>query len=167
MKLGKLIIVEIFAAVVVLLVIVVAIQGIPSFGTSGQSATVSMYEQKEYSHGIATLATGETARTRFNYTTYDPAILTVDLTFSDWQKSGNLTLYCNGREIATVYASPDQPKININALSFSGADWVQPSSAAWPTLGSFFAYGNEVSFVSSPDGFSGSFNYVVSVRGSR
>jgi hypothetical protein len=167
LKLGKLIVVEIAIAAIVLLVVIVAIQGIPSFGSASQSSTVSMYQQKVYSSGSETLGVGETARTRFNYTTYDPAILTIDLQFHDWQKNGNLTLYCNGREITTVFASPEKPDIHINAISFSGADWVQPSSASWPTLGSFFAYGNEVSFVSGSGGFSGSFDYVVSVRGSR
>ena len=168
MKIGKLVLIEIVAVIIILIFVIVIVEGIPTFASSSQSDTVSMYQEKEYSRGSVVMANGETARTRFNYTTYDPAILIVKLTFHQWQTPGNITVYCNGRAFGYFIATPDRPEIQLSALSVSGADWVQPSSAAWPTIGSFFAYGNEISFVSTlQNGFAGTFDYVVSIRGSR
>ncbi len=45
--------------------------------------------KENYAQETVTLQSGQRASSRFNYTTYDPAILVVDLKFQDWQKSGN------------------------------------------------------------------------------
>jgi hypothetical protein len=167
-KIAKLLIVELLVIIVIIAIVAFAIQGLPSFSASGQGSKINMYQEKEYSQGAVTMKNGDTASTRFNYTTYDPAILVVDLTFHQWQTPGNIELYCNGRAFANVLATPDKPKILLNVISVSGADWVQPSSASWPTIGSFFAYGNEITFVSAAEhGFAGTFDYKISIRGSR
>ena len=103
----------------------------------------------------------------FNYSTYDPAILVVDLKFNDWQRSGTLSLYCNGILFDTLEASPSNPSVESTAITFSGFELVKspPSKLA---ISSVFGYGNEISFFSSPEnGYEGTFSYQVSIRGSR
>ncbi len=168
MKLKQAVLAEMLTAVLILVVILVVVGGIPGLGSSEQNASVSMYQEKTYVKGNMTLEKGASASARFNYTTYDPAILVVDIDFNSWQSNGNLTLYCNGRAFASIIAAPDRPHVTINAISVSGADWIQPLSASWPTIGSFFAYGNELAFKSSlNDGYAGSFDYKIDIRGSR
>jgi hypothetical protein len=155
-------VVEIAAVVVILVVILFVVEISPYLASASQSSQIGMYNQKEFAKGTVTLAQGQNANAQFNYTTYDPAILVVDVSFQSWQNPGFLSIYCNGRVVATVYAAPDTPKLHFTTISVSGWDYVKS-----PSIDSF-TYGNEVSFVSGlANGYAGDFSYEISIRGSR
>ena len=162
MNLKKLFAVEIASVVIIIAVILVVVEVTPYLASASQNNQIGMYNQKEYAKGTITLAKGQSASAQFNYTTYDPAILIVDIAFQTWQTPGSLSLYCNGRIIATIQAKPDNPNVRTSTISFSGWDYVKsPSIDA-------FTYGNEVSFVSDfENGYAGDFSYQISIRGSR
>ena len=161
MKFKKLLILEVIAIIVIVSIVLVIVEGVPSFVSSSQ-ASIGVYNQREYAKGVITLGTGEIASAQFNYSSFDPAILVIDLSFKNWQTTGSLTILCNGRNIATILASPDYPTTRLTTISVSGWDWVKP-----PSINSF-TYGNEVTFQSEPkNGFEGTFNYQISIRGSR
>jgi hypothetical protein len=163
----KLIIFEI-AAVIVAVVLITLFVGItPYLASSGQNGQIGVFNQREYAKETVTLQPGQRASSRFNYTTYDPAILVVDLTFQDWQRPGTLSLYCNGILIVSFEATPSNPYVELTTVTFSGFDLVKPPP---PKLAiSFaFAYGNEISILSpEKNGYQGTFSYQISIRGSR
>jgi hypothetical protein len=162
LKLKKLFAIEIASVIVVLVIIMFFVEVTPYLVSSKPNAQIGVYNQKEFAKDIVTLASGQTASAQFNYSTYDPAILIIDLTFQNWQTPGYLSLYCNGRIIATVYASTANPEIHFTTISVSGWDWVKPPST------NSFTYGNEVTFSSEPqNGYEGTFSYQISIRGSR
>jgi hypothetical protein len=162
LKLKKLFAVEIAAVAIILVVIFIVVEVTPYLASANQNSQISIYTQKEFANGAATLVKGESASVRFNYTTYDPAILIVDLAFQSWQTPGNLSLYCNGRIIATIQATPDNPKTRLSTISVSGFDIVKSPAP------NSFTYGNELTFVSDLQyGYEGDFNYQISIRGSR
>jgi hypothetical protein len=162
LKLKKLIALEIVSAVIILMVILIIVEVTPYLASTNPNDQIGMYNQKEFAKGTVRITKGQIASAQFNYSTYDPAILIVDLAFKNWQTIGHVSLYCNGKLIATINASPDNPKVHFTAISVSGLDWVKP-----PSVNSF-TYGNEVTFVSDPEsGYEGDFNYQISIRGSR
>jgi hypothetical protein len=162
LKLQKLFVVEIASIVIILVVILVAVEVSPYLASASQDNQIGMYNQKEFAKGTITLAKGQSASAQFNYTTYDPAILIVDIAFKSWQTPGRLSLYCNGRVIATIQASVVNPNVHFSTISVSGWDYVKP-----PSIDSY-TYGNEVSFVSDiENGYAGDFSYQISIRGSR
>jgi hypothetical protein len=162
MKLKKIFAVEIASVAIILVVILVVVEASPYLASANQNSQIAMYNQKEFAKGTVTLAKGQSASAQFNYTTYDPAILIVDLAFQNWQTPGSLSLYCNGRIIATINPTPDDPTVRFTTISFSGWDYVKS-----PSIDSF-TYGNEITFVSdAQNGFEGVFNYQISIRGSR
>lgn len=161
MKFKKLLIIEVVAIVVIVSVALVLVEGVPNFVSSSQPS-IGLYNQREFAKGTVTLGAGEIASAQFNYSSFDPAILIIDLTFQNWQTTGSLTVLCNGRNIATILASPDYPTTRLTTISVSGWDWVKP-----PSINSF-TYGNEITFQSEPqNGFEGTFSYHISIRGSR
>jgi len=162
-ELKKLIVAEIVLVAVILIVVMVVIEGVPYLEASQQNPSVSMYQEREYDKGNVTLARGENARIRFNYSTYDPSILVIELSFQSWQSPGNLTLLCNGKQFASFVATPEKPTMSLSVLSVSGQDWLRTYSAtvANSTLD------NEITFSSEPlNGYAGTFNYRIAVRGS-
>ena len=162
MKLKKLLFVEIAAVAIVLVVILFFVEVSPYLASSKPNSQIGLYNQKEFARGNVTLTVGQTAGAQFNYSSYDPAILVIDLAFQNWQTPGYLSLYCNGLIIATIYASSSNPTVRFTTISVSGWDWVKP-----PSLNSF-TYGNEVTFSSEPqNGYEGTFDYQISIRGSR
>jgi hypothetical protein len=162
LKLKKLFAAEIAIVVIILVAVLVIVEVTPYLASANQNNQIGMYNQKEFAHGTLNLAKGQIASAQFNYSTYDPAILIIDMAFQDWQSSGHLSLYCNGKLIATINASPDNPTVHFSTISVSGWDWVKP-----PSINSF-TYGNEVTFVSDPEtGYEGNFDYQISIRGSR
>ena len=162
MKLKGLFAFEIAAVAIVLVVIMVFVEVTPYLASSKPDSQIGVYNQKEFAKGNVTLAAGQTTSAQFNYSTYDPAILVVDLSFQSWQTPGLLSVYCNGRIIATINATQDYPQLRLNAISVSGWDWVKPPSP------NSFTYGNEITFVSEPEnGFEGAFSYQIDIRGSR
>jgi hypothetical protein len=158
----KLFAIEIASAFLVLTAILVVVEVSPYLSSSQANAQIGMYNEKVFAKGLVTLPIGQSASAQFNYSTYDPAILVIDLAFQDWQIPGDLSIYGNGRLIATIHATPDNPTVRLTTISVSGWDWVKP-----PSINSF-TYGNEVSFVSEPaNGFEGTFTYQIDIRGSR
>ncbi len=162
MKLKRLFALEIALAAISLAVILVVVEVIPYLASANQNSQIGMYNQREFAKGVVTLAKGQTASAQFNYSTFDPAILVVDIAFQSWRNSGRLSLYCNGILMAEMQATPDNPTMRFSTISFSGRDWVKPPSVY------SFTYGNEVAFVSDPEsGYEGDFSYQISIRGSR
>jgi len=165
-KLKKLIIAEIVLVAVILIVVLVIIEGIPYLEGSQQSSSVSMYQEREYNRGSVSLARGENARARFNYSTYDPSILVIELSFQSWQSPGNLTLLCNGKQFASFFATPEKPTMSLSVISVSGQDWLRTYSSTAPKA-SNSTLDNEITFSSKPtSGYAGTFNYKIAVRGS-
>ena len=167
MNLKKLFVFEIVGVVVAIVLITVFVGITPYLSSSNGTGQIGVFNQKEFVSQTVTLQQGQRASSRFNYTTYDPAILVVDLKFQDWQKSGSLSMYCNGILVTTYNATPSDPDIESTTVTFSGFDLVKPPP---PKIGmsSQFTYGNEISFLSPPEnGYEGTFNYKISIRGSR
>ena len=167
MELKKLIVAEIVLVAVILIVVMVVIEGVPYLEASQQNPSVSMYQEREYDKGNVTLARGENARIRFNYSTYDPSILVIELSFQSWQSPGNLTLLCNGKQFASFVATTEKPTISLSVISVSGQDWLRTYSSTAPSTLSNSTLDNEITFSSEPlSGYAGTFNYRIAVRGS-
>jgi len=167
LNLKKLIIVEITVLIVVIVLITVFVAITPYLASSGQNSQIGVFNQREYVQKTATIQPGQTASSRFNYTTFDPAILIVEIKFQDWQKPGKLSMYCNGIRIDTFDATPSNPYVKSITVTFSGFDLVKPPSSRLG-IAYQFAYGNEISFLSPiENGYQGTFNYQISIRGSR
>jgi hypothetical protein len=161
LKLKKLLLIEITSVITILALVMFLVEVSPILASSGESSHIDMYNEKVFTAGNLTLSLGEYANTQFNYSTYIPAILVLKLYFQNWITSGALSVYCNGRLIATIFASPNNPSVRLTTISTSGSDWVKPPSANSVT------YENEVSFVSEPqNGYEGSFSFQISIRGS-
>ena len=161
MRFKKLLMIEVVAIIAIISIVIVFVQITPNL-VSSSTPSIGVYNQKEFARGTITLGTGEMSSARFNYSTFDPAILVIDLTFKNWQTSGALTILCNGRNIATFLAKSNNPTISITTISVSGWDWVKP-----PSINSY-TYGNEITFQSKPqNGYAGTFSYQINVRGSR
>jgi hypothetical protein len=161
MKIKNLLMVEVTSIIVILSLVVVFVELTPNL-VSSSSPSIGVYNQRVFSKGTLTLESGAMQSAQFNYSTFDPAILVIDLTFQNWQKPGNLTILCNGRNVATFLATPNNPTIHLTTFSVSGWDWVKP-----PTINSF-VYGNEITFRSAAqNGYEGTFSYSIDIRGSR
>ncbi len=167
LNLKKLFVAEIAIIILVIVIVAVFVEISPFLSASTQTGQIGVYNQRLYAQNTVTLAQGQSASSMFNYTTYDPAILVVDLAFKDWQAPGTLSLYCNGILINTFEATPSLPSIESTAVTFSGSDIVKPPPSKL-AISSIFAYGNEISIVSpQQNGYAGTFSYQVSIRGSR
>ena len=67
----------------------------------------------------------------------------------------------------TFDATPNNPYVELTTVTFSGFDLVKPPPSKLG-ISSQFAYGNEISFLSPQEnGYEGTFNYQISIRGSR
>ena len=167
MNLKKLIAIEIAAVVVAIVLITVFVGITPYLSSSGQNSQIGVFNQREYAKESVMLQQGQSVSSRFNYTTYDPAILVVDLKFQDWQKPGSLFMYCNGILVTTFDATPSNPNIESTTITFSGFDLVKPPPSKL-TMSYQYTYGNEISFSSPVEkGYEGTFSYQISIRGSR
>ncbi len=167
MNLKKLLIVEIASVIVVVVLIAVFVGVTPYLASSGQNGQIGVFNQREYIQKTTSIQPGQIASARFNYTTFDPAILVVELNFQDWQKTGKLSLYCNGILIDTFDVTPNNPYVKSTTVTFSGFDLVKPPSSRLGITYQF-AYGNEITFLSPIEtGYEGTFNYQISIRGSR
>ncbi len=159
-------ILEIAGAIFIIVVVAVFIEVTP-YLSSGQTSQIGVFNQRVYAEKTLTISQGQKASTQFNYTTYDPAILVIDLSFKNWQNPGNLSVYCNGLKIASFESTPSNPSLELTTITFSGYDLVRPP-APKIAMSNIFTYGNEISFVSGQaNGFAGTFSYEVSIRGSR
>jgi hypothetical protein len=162
LKLKRLFAVEIAVTIIALVGVLFYVEVSPYLISSKPGASIGMYNEREFASKVATLTRGQTARTQFNYSSFDPAIIVLDVSFQSFQTPGDLTVYCNARRIATLYVAPDNPQVRLNVITVSGADWVSTTST------STYAYGNEITFTSSPqNGYAGTFEYKINIRGSR
>jgi hypothetical protein len=169
LKLKKLIVIETSGVIVAIVLIAVFVGITPYLASSGQNGQIGVFNQREYARETVTLQSGQRASSQFNYSTYDPAILVVDLKFQNWQKPGPLSMYCNNILVATFDATPSNPNVELTAITFSGIDLVKPPSSKL-LMSSYnpFPFGNEIYFLSPEEnGFEGTFSYQISIRGSR
>ena len=163
MKLKRMIMVEGIVALATLAIVVFAVNLTPYLESSSQKTAIGMYNSREYGNGNITIEQGErVAGLKFNYTTFDPAILTIEIAVQNCRTPGNISIACNGKTFGAVFASADNMQISLTAVTFSGAEWVEP----------LYIYsrikGNQIAFTSEQGtGFEGTFTYQVSIRGSR
>jgi hypothetical protein len=162
LKLKKLFVVEVVVTVVVLVAVMFYIEVTPYLASSKPGSSIGMYNEQEFAKSVVTLTKGQTARAQFNYSSFDPAIVVIDLSFQSFQALGDLTVYCNGRRVTTLAVSSDNTEVRLNVITVSGADWVKAKST------STYTYGNEIAFTSnSQTGYAGTFSYKIDIRGSR
>ena len=167
LELKRLVIFEIVLVVVILTVVLIFVGVTPYLVPSKEADKIGVFNQKEYTQNTVTLLAGQRTSCRFNYSTFDPAILVIDLTFQSWKTPGNLALYCNGILVVTIVATPRNPNVQLTTITVSGYDLVRPQYQL-SSLFSTYTYGNEITFASAIDnGYEGIFSYTVSIRGSR
>ena len=168
-KLKKLLAIEISVAVIVLVTIMLLVEVTPYLASSRPDSQIGVYNQKLFAEGNATISAGQSVSAWFNYSSFDPPILVFDLTFQNWQTPGALSIYCNGLCVTTIDASPNNPHMVLTAIGVSGLDIVKTrADLVYPAPPSVYTYGNQITFTPSPgNGYQGSFNYKISLRGSR
>ncbi len=158
---------EIILVAIVLFAVLVLVGLTPYLISSKESDKINVFSQKEYAQNTVSLVAGQKASCRFNYSTFDPAILVIDLTFQSWNTPGRLALYCNGILVVTIEATSRNPTVQLTTVTVSGYDLVRPQYQL-SSIFTTYTYGNEITFASAEDnGFEGIFGYKISVRGSR
>jgi len=106
------------------------------------------------------LTSGGFAIIPFEYSSYDPAIIVLEVAVLNCENPGNFTLYCNYRNIASAWANSETPPLTLNLISVAGSDWIEPRSAMFGL--------NELLFESNAqNGYSGKLSYQITIRGSR
>ena len=159
MKLRKIVVLEITVIILVLISILAFIE-VTSYLGSSQNARIGLYNEREYAKGNVTVLPGETAIVQFTYLSYEPTILVLDLTFKSVDKPGCLIIRCNNRLLNPIFVNQENPNVRLNAVSVSGAEWVEPLSA-------MFGF-NEVTFEAGlENGFEGVIEYQIKLRGTR
>lgn len=167
MKLKNIVTLEIILVVAVLIVVLVVVGVTPYLASSRENDNIGVFNQKEFAQNTISLVAGQRASCRFNYSTFDPAILVIDLAFQSWNTPGQLALYCNGILVVTIEATQRNPNVQLTTVTVSGYDLVRPHYQL-SSLFSTYTYGNEITFASAVDnGYEGIFSYTISVRGSR
>jgi hypothetical protein len=167
LRLKKLITLEIAFVVVMLVVVLIGVQFTPSLVSQNRDDKINVFSQKEYSQNTVSLFGSEKTSCRFNYSTFDPAILVIDLTFHSWQNPGYLSLYCNDILVVTIEATPRNPNVQLTTVTVSGYDLIKPHQQLSYIFNNY-VFENEISFVSTiENGYEGIFSYKVSIRGSR
>jgi hypothetical protein len=155
LKIKKLFIYEIIAIAVLLSVATFAIVLNPLLESQKTNQAIGLFNQVAYPEQETTIQRGLDAYADFNYSSYEPAILRIDLSCQESQTNGYLTVYCNGRFVAYAYLSPESP-VSIVGVSIAGVDLAKPNDY------------NNIQFTSeSQDGFEGTFFYQIKLRGSR
>jgi hypothetical protein len=119
-----------------------------------------MYNSKLHLKGTLSLTSGGFAIIPFEYSSYDPAIIVLEVAVLNCENPGNFTLYCNYRNIASAWANSETPPLTLNLISVAGSDWIEPRSAMFGL--------NELLFESNAqNGYSGKLSYQITIRGSR
>ncbi len=167
MTLKRTFVVEIAVIVAVLIAVAVFVEVSPFLIAPNQTGSIGVFNQRRYAQETVTMRPGQKVSFQFNYTSYDPAILVVNLKFQNWQPPGSLSLYCNGILIVSFQATPSNPDVELTTVTFSGYDLVRPPPPK-TGISLLFAYGDEISFLSPENnGYAGTFSYEISIRGSR
>ncbi len=143
------------------LVMLVALVNLTSYlGASNSNHEVGLYVEKEYALGSLTIVPGERKYIWFNYSSYEPTILLLELSFKSWKTSGYLDVRCNNNPVRTIFATPENPNISLVVVSTSGSEWIEPQSSMFGL--------NEVIFESAlENGFEGLLSYQIRLRGAR
>jgi hypothetical protein len=159
MKLGKIVFFEVLAFMAVLITVMISLEMIPSFQPSRNNTSIGLYNSVSFPKNTIILVSNGSVKTTFKYSSYDPAIIVLGLSFQT-TKPGYLTVYCNYRKVASIYVTSETLPMSFNMVSFSGADWIEPLSAMFGL--------NDLLFESEPkNGFVGDLTYQISLRGSR
>jgi hypothetical protein len=169
MKLKGLLAFEVAFVTISIVAIMFFVEVTPYLASSKPGSQIGVYNQKLFTEGNVTISKGQIASARFNYSSYDPAILVVDLIFQSWQNPGYLSIYCNGLHVTTINVQPENPHVVLTTISVSGFDVVNPrADLVSPAPVDAFTYGNEVAFIPElQNGYEGTFSYQISIRGSR
>jgi hypothetical protein len=72
-----------------------------------------------------TLKRGGAATCTFRYEDSKPTTLIVNLDYVSVEKSGYLTIYCNGRQAGEVLVNPGAGQVQITLATTSGVEWVK------------------------------------------
>ena len=160
MKLKKIVFLEVLFSVAVLLSVMVALDLIPSLQPSKQTTSIGLYNSESLLKGTLQLDSGGFVIIPFSYTSIDPVVLVLKIPFQACEEPGYFTLYCNYRNVASVFVNSESPPLTLNLISLSGFDWAEPL---------FYMYGlNDLLFESkSENGYSGNISYQVILRGTR
>lgn len=132
----------------------------PDLGSSQQYESLDSYTQKTTPIRYISIIKDQPALVRFNYTSYDPSIIVLDLYFDSIDKPGDFDIFCNYKHAATVSVTQESKKLTLNLVSFSGLDWVEP-------LTSMFGLNDLVFESNGPNAFLGTISYQITFRGSR
>ena len=159
MKLKKIVFFEVLSFVALLLVVMVTLELIPFLQPSKQNTSIGLYSSISYPENTVTLTSDDLKIARFNYSSYDPAIIVLKLSFKTCEEQGYLLVYCNYRIVASIFVEPETPPVVLNLISVSGLDWVEP----------FAIFGmNELLFeTAQKNGYAGTLCYQITLRGSR
>lgn len=160
MRLRRLVFLEVIFFMAVLISLVVILQLLPFLQPSKENTSIGLYNTKSYPKTPLTMASGSSITLPFYYSSYDPAIIILELIFQTCEQPGYFRAYCNYRNIASIFVSPETPPVTINLISVSGSDWVEPPTAM---LGR-----NELLFESeTTNGYAGNLTFQITLRGSR
>lgn len=163
MKLRRLLVIEIGATIAVLLAVLIAVEISPYLIATNPSNSIGMFNEKEFASNTISIARGQSARFQFNYSSFDPVIMVMDLSFMSFEVPGDLSIICNGKNVTTLNVTPEEPDVRLNLFSVSGLDWLEVTTQV-----SQLMFGNEITLVSSQrTGYEGTFSYKVNIRGSR
>ena len=160
---------EIVTVIIAILIGLIFFQMTPYLQSSGRSGSIGVFNQQDYVKETATIQPGEIVNSRFNYNTYDPAILKIEVSFQDWKKPGNLSLYLNYVLIDSFEATPQKPSYETTTITFSGFELVKPPPINPEMASSAQFFASNLLYFESPldGGYEGTFNYHISIRGSR
>jgi hypothetical protein len=159
-KLNKLVLFEIVFLAAVLIAVMTAFILIPSLQPSNQDTLIEVYSARTFPKYNVTLARDTLAIVPFEYSSYEPAIILLEVSFQTCDEPGYMNLYCNYRKVASIYVSAETPPLAFNMISVSGSDWVEKPSVMYGQ--------NELLFEStSQNGYAGNLTYQITLRGSR
>ena len=160
MKLEKIVLLEVLFFAALLLTIMATLELIPFLQPSKHNTSIGLYNAISFPKNTIKLTSGEFVKIPFQYSSYDPAIIILELSFQTCEEPGYLIIYCNYIRVTSIFVSPETPPLYLNLISFSGTDWVEPPSAMFGL--------NELIFESEPkNGYAGNLTYQITLRGSR
>ena len=160
MKLKTIVTFEVLSFAAVLLTVMATLGLVPSLQPSKQNTSIGLYSTISFPKNTIKLASGGSVNMPFKYSSYDPAIIILELSFQTCEEPGYLIIYCNYRRVASIFVSPETPPLILNLISVSGSDWVERPSAMFGR--------NELLFESeSQNGYAGNLTYQITLRGSR
>jgi hypothetical protein len=165
LKLKRIFLVEITSMLIILIAVLFLVEVSPYLIATKPNASIGMFQEKQIASNLVSLTKGQSASTQFNYTSFDPSIMVIVISFQNFVTPGVLTVNCNGKRVTTINVSSQRPEVRLNVLTVSGTDWLETSAGI---AYSAFTYGNEITFTSNfRTGYEGTFSYQIKIRGSR